>query len=66
MAEPEGLQITYAPIGRGSTAVLTVKLGGETLDVEKVDVGKQQARDKFVERICKGRSGIRRDLLDNE
>jgi hypothetical protein len=53
-----GLLIDYVPSGRNGSATLTVKLAGEVVAVEKLDLTKPKQRAAFVARLCDGREGI--------
>jgi len=64
--EDNGLSIDYAPSGRNGTVTLTVRLGGETIEVESVNLTKPDARAAFAAKLCAGRAGIDRKTLDAE
>lgn len=58
MPEDKGLSLEFTRPGRNGTVTLTARLGNEILHVEKLDLTKSRAREKFVGELCKGRPGI--------
>jgi len=61
-----GLTINCTPSGRNGTATLTVKLAGEVLAVESLNLAKPKARADFAESFCKDRPGIEREAVDSK
>jgi len=57
--------IEATPTGRNGTAILTAKLGGEVIAVEKLDLGKPKARVGFIDAVCNGRDGIDRQVVES-
>ena len=54
----DGLSLEYVPIGKGTSATITARLGGDVLAVERFDLGKPKARADFIHRLCEGRAAI--------
>jgi len=48
---------------RNGTVVLTAKLGDEVVSVDKLDLAKQAARDKFVKNVCKDHAEVSQEDL---
>jgi len=66
MADDNGLTIDVAPAGRNGSATLTVKLAGDVLHVDKLDLGKSKQRKAFAEAVCNGRVGIDQQTVEAE
>jgi hypothetical protein len=60
----DGLNITASRISKTQTTV-TVRLGGDVLYVDKLDLGKRKAREAFAEQVCGECLGIDRAELDH-
>ena len=66
MEDNDELTIECNPVGRNGTAAVVVRLAGETLTAEKVDLSKPRAVGDFLDRLCDGRPGIGRLAVEAE
>jgi hypothetical protein len=62
----EGLLIECTPGGRNGSATLTVRLAGDVLAVETLNLAKPKARAAFIASLCEGRQGIDPKAVDAE
>jgi len=60
------LSFGYEPVGGNGRVALTVKLDGQTLAVDKLDVLSANARDRFAKGLCEDRPGIDQAAIDRE
>ncbi len=60
------LTLEWKPCGRGGSATVTARLGGQPIAVETFDLTKGKAREKFVAAVSEGRPGIDRCKLEDE
>ena len=51
-SETAELTLELVPVGRNGTATVTARVGGEVLEVEKLDLSKGKQRTAFAKRIC--------------
>jgi len=65
MSENSGLIIDVVPASRTQT-ILTVRLGGDVLVVDKLDLAKPKSRDAFAATLCEGRPGVDRAEVDRK
>lgn len=63
---PCGLSISYALCGKNGMVTLTAKLNGETIAVDKVDLAKSSAREKFASQICNERPDTDQPTVEAE
>ncbi len=66
MQQDDPMTIDFKPAGRTGTATITVTLGSQTLAVEKLDLTRSRARERFTDRLCNDRPGIDREAIDAE
>ncbi|MCC6127394.1 MAG: hypothetical protein IT426_20745 [Pirellulales bacterium] len=66
MDNTNGLTIEAVPVGKNGSATLTVKVGGDVLAVEKLDLTKPKARQEFTKRLCENRKGIDSKELESK
>jgi predicted DNA-binding WGR domain protein len=52
------LTINYEPIGTAGKVSLTISLGGEVIDADKVDVTSKAKRRAYVEALIEANSGV--------
>jgi hypothetical protein len=57
MSDATGLIIEATPASRTQT-MLTVRLAGDVLLVDKIDLSKVKARERFADALCEDRPGI--------
>jgi hypothetical protein len=65
-ARADELRIECSPSGRGGTATLMAKIGGQVIAVEKLDMTKGKARSTFAKAVCNGRPGIDAQAVEAE
>ncbi len=66
MKVDSGLSIECIPSGRNGTVTLTAKMAGEVVAVDKLDLAKPKQRADFIDRLCAGREGIDRQVMEAE
>jgi hypothetical protein len=66
MEDNNGLTIECNAVGRNGTAAVVVRLGGEALAVESVNLTKPKARAGFADAVCSGRPGIDRQAVESK
>lgn len=66
MNESNTLQFEHIPVGNNGKVSLTVKLGNNTLALDKLDILSASVRDKFAKKLCKDWPGIERELVDEQ
>jgi hypothetical protein len=66
MEDNNELKIECNPVGRNGTVAVVVRLASDTLAAEKVDLLKPKAVGDFLDRLCDGRPGINRQVVEGE
>ena len=58
------LQLSYRPIGQASRAEITVKVDGDTVEVDTVNLASAKQRDRFIASVLQAQRGIDRGELE--
>ena len=66
MESENGLTIDFAPSGHNGCGTLTTRIAGVAVHVENLNIGKSGAREKYAAKVCDGRDGIDRKVVDAE
>jgi len=66
MSDKTDLILEYDRIGDKGKVNLTVRLGGEVLAIDNLNVLSSTARERFAKRLCKDRAGIDRSDVDEK
>ena len=66
MSECNALDLEYDLIGAKGFVRMVCRFPDGTTVTDKFDVTASKARDRFVERLCRGRSALDRDELDDQ
>ncbi|MHB1035093.1 MAG: hypothetical protein ACYC35_19720 [Pirellulales bacterium] len=66
MPDDTGLTLEALPCGRNGTATVFVKLAGDIIEQDKLDLSKSKARAAFAAALCAKRSGIDKAMVENE
>ncbi|MFH1419616.1 MAG: hypothetical protein ABII12_15175 [Planctomycetota bacterium] len=64
--ESPELTIDWKPVGDKGLAQLTVKLNGNVIDADKIDISRESVRGRYVKRLSSRYPGIDRDNLEAE
>ncbi len=61
-----GLLIDFVRSGRNGCGTLMAKIADEVIHVENLNISKSKARLDFVAKVCKGRDGIDRQVVESK
>jgi hypothetical protein len=64
VSESPELIFDFSTNGKAAGTTVTARIGDDVLAVEKLDVAKSKSRAEFIDSVCRGRPGIKREDVD--